>query len=250
MGGSLHRVLIAIAIALAFSLLPAAGWAPETRVSMIDEAVRLMPASLRAALEHHREEVLRGMLAPMVREDDPEHRPPWDQGTLDAAVDREARGLLETLGRQSPFGEIARRFGSVAHYVSDAGFPPTASKVDGAVRYAHFARFCEERRERFPVVFYGHHDEDLASGDWAGFALQVMNRAGLGDVELARAYAAAGNPPDPAAFDDRSVPFAVGSLSYSRSITDIVRIWLGVWEQAEGDMGRIPYWTLPETGNN
>ena len=248
MGGPLHR--FSIAIALVLSLSPAVAWEPETRVRMIDEAVRLMPASLRAALAHHREDVLLGMLAPMVREDDPEHRPPWAQGTLDASFDREARGLLETLGAQTPFGEIARRFGSVAHYVADAGFPPTASKADGARRYSHFSRFCEERRERFPLVFYGHHDEDLAAGDWAGFALQVMNRAGRNDVRLARAYAAAGDPPDPAAFDDRSVPFAVGSLSYSRSITDIVRSWLSIWERAEGDMGRIPYWTLPETGNN
>jgi hypothetical protein len=248
MGGSLHRFPIAIALAL--SLSPAVAWVPETRVSMVDEAVRLMPASLRAALEHHREDVLLGMLAPMVHEDDPEHRPPWAQGTLDAAVDREARGLLETLGRQTPFGDIARRFGSVAHYVADAGFPPTSSKADGAERYFHFSRFCEERRERFPFVFYGHHDQSLADGDWSGFALRVMDRASQSDSELARAYAAAGDPPNPAAFDDRSVPFAVGSLAYSRSITDIVRIWLSIWERAEGDMGRIPYWTLPETGNN
>jgi hypothetical protein len=250
MVGSWHRLPIALALALAPCLPPAAAWAPETRVSMIDEAMRLMPASLRAALEHHRADVLRGMLAPMVREDDPEHRPPWAQGTLDAAVDREARGLLETLARPTPFGEIARRFGSVAHYTADAGFPPTASKADGAKRYHDFSRFCEERRERFPVVFYGHHDENLAAGDWRGFALQVMNRASRSDGELARAYAAAGDPPDPAAFDDRSVPFAVGSLSYSRTITDIVRIWLSIWEQAEGDMGRIPYWTVPETGDD
>jgi len=248
MGGSLQR--FSIAIALALSLSPALAWVPETRVSMIDEAVRLMPASLRAALERHREDVLRGMLAPMIHEDDPEHRPPWAQGTLDAAVDGEARSLLETLGRETPFGEIAQRFGRVAHYIADAGFPPTASKADGAARYHHFSRFCEERRGRFPVVFYGHHDESLVAGDWSGFALQVMNRASRGDRELARAYAAAGDPPDPAAFDDRSVPFAVGSLAYSRSITDIVRIWLSIWEQAEGDMGRIPYWTLPESGDS
>ena len=31
---------------------------------------------------------------------------------------------------------------------------------------------------------------------------------------------------------DRSVPFAVGSLSYSRCVTNIVRIWLEIWQRA------------------
>ena len=48
MRGTMHRVL---ALALLTSCLaPAAAWAPETRVRMTDEAVRLMPISLRLAL--------------------------------------------------------------------------------------------------------------------------------------------------------------------------------------------------------
>jgi hypothetical protein len=226
----------------ALQALPALAWAPETRVRMAEEAVRLMPASLRLALEHHREPLLRGMLAPMVAEDGAEHRPPWAGGTLDAAIEREAVELLAALREPGPFHEVVGRFGRVAHYVADAGFPPGASQTDGAARYGHFSAFCEERRPRFPLVFYGHADEALAGGEWRRFALQELARAGQDDAELARAYAAAGHPPDPAAFDDRSVPFAVGSLAYSRSITNIVRVWLSVWQRASGDMGRTPYW--------
>jgi hypothetical protein len=91
------------------------------------------------------------------------------------------------------------------------------------------------------VVFYGHDSAELASGDFRAYALSVMKRARGEDRQLARAYAAAGDPPNPAAFDDRSVPFAVGSLSYSRTFTDIVRVWLAAWEHASGDMGRTPY---------
>jgi hypothetical protein len=55
------------------------------------------------------------------------------------------------------------------------------------------------------------------------------------------AYAAAGEPPKPAAFDDRSIPFAIGSLSYSHSINNVVRVWLAIWRIAGGDLGRTPY---------
>jgi hypothetical protein len=226
---------------LAASALPAAAWAPETRVRMVDEAVRLMPAGLRSALERYREALLRGMLAPMTREDGPEHLPPWSQGSLDATLEGAAQSLAAVLSEPAPFDAVAEGFGRLAHYVADAGFPPGVSRADGAQRYAHFASFCESRRERFPFVFYGHDDAALGQGDYRRFALELMEAAGRDDRELARAYAAAGEPPDPAAFDDRSVPFAVGSLAYSRSITRIVRVWLGVWERAGGDLARTPY---------
>ena len=243
------RQPVPLAIALTLCLTPALAWPPETRVRMVDEAVRFMPASLRTALESHREELLGGMLSPMVHEDGAGHRPPWSGGTLDATVGKESHALQAMLAKQTAFDEISRAFGSVAHYVVDAGFPPGATRIDGAKRYEHFAAFCEDRRERFPLVFYGHADAALESNDFRGFALQEMQRASEDDSRLARVYAAAGNPHDPAAFDDRSVPFAVGSLAYSRSITNIVRIWLSIWNGAGGDMGKTPYWPPPEGGD-
>lgn len=245
MNGLLQRQSVALVLAL--WVAPATAWAPETRVQMIDESVRFMPRSLRSAFESHRRDLLRGMLTPMTREDAPAHRPAWAGGTLDDALVQEIRSLEEALGRQSSFAQIAERFGGVAHYVADAGFPPGVSRGDGNQRYAHFAGFCEERRERFPLVFYGHAHDTLRDDALEEFVGREMAQAAEDDRELARAYAAAGEPPDPAAFDDRSVPFAVGSLSYSRSITNIVRIWLHIWSRANGDMGRTPYWDPPAT---
>jgi hypothetical protein len=230
-----------LASVLAVWALPAAAWAPETRVRMVDEAVRLMPAGLRLALEHHREAILRGLLTPMTHEDGPEHLPPWGQGSLDVAIESAAQSLTAVLSQPAPFDAIAEEFGRLAHYVADAAFPPGVSRSDGARRYAHFAEFCESRRGRFPFVFDRHDDPAVSQRAYRRFALELMEAASGDDRELARAYAAAGEPPDPAAFDDRSVPFAVGSLAYSRSITRIVRVWLGVWGQAGGDVARTPY---------
>lgn len=226
---------------LALPLGATAAWAPATRVKMVDEAVRLMPASLRLALETHREPLLRGMLEPLVAEDAPQHRPPWSAGTVDAALEAEARALEQALATPGDFDGLARRFGAVAHYVADAGFPPGAGGGSDDKRYLHFAAFCESRRERFPLVFYGHDDPDLAGGAFRAFGLRVLERARADDTRLAAAYAAAGDPPSPSAFDDRSIPFAIGSLAYSHSINDIVKAWIAAWARAEGDLGRTPY---------
>jgi hypothetical protein len=241
MGGWARLLFLLFSTACAATLVPVRAWAPETRIGMVDEAVRLMPASLRAALEHHREALLRGVLEPMTAEDGPEHRPAWAAGSLDRRLAEAAETLQDLLAEPTRFDDVARGFGDVAHWVADAGFPPGASRTDGRLRYQHFSWFCEDRRERFPVVFYGHADPHLDAGDYRGFAGRVLASAGENDASLARAYAAAGDPPDPAAFDDRSVPFAVASLAYSQSMTHIVRVWIAIWDQAGGDMARIPY---------
>jgi hypothetical protein len=222
--------------------LDAAAWSPETRVRMVDEAVRFMPAALRTALQHYREPLLHGVLDPLTGEDGPEHRPPWAGGRLDQTLGVEIGALIRDLEHPTPFADAVRHFGRVAHYVLDASFPPGASRGDGAAHYMHFAAFCESRRERFPLVFTGHAEPHLTAGEWAAFATELLRVAGDDDRELSRAYAAAGDPPDPAAFDDRSVPFAIGSLSYSRGVTEIVRVWLAAWQRVDGDMAATPYW--------
>ena len=234
------RLPLLLALLIVTGPLPAAAWAPETRVGAADEAIRMMPASLRLALERYRDPLLRGMLEPQLQEDAPEHHPPWVAGTLDAEIEARAQALIRSVEQASSFNEIASAFGALAHFTMDAGFPPGMS-ADGGARYTHFAEFCESRRSRFPLVFYGHEDEDLERGDFRAFATAVMARSLAEDRELARVYGVAGDRPDPEIFDDRSVPFAVGSLAYSRMVTDVVRVWLTAWREAQGDISRTPY---------
>jgi hypothetical protein len=230
----------ALAALLLFWSAPALAWTPATRIRMADEAVRLMPPSLRLALEHHREALLRGVLEPMTAEDGAEHKSPADGGSLDAEVAARMKALESAVSSGKSFREIAKRLGALAHFVADATFPPNADP-DGAPRYGHFGSFCESRQPRFPLVFYGHDDEDLQRGDDRGFARALIARAHAENALLAPAYLAVATPSEPAAFDDRSVPFAVGSLNYSWTVTVIVRAWLTGWVRAGGDLRGTPY---------
>ena len=157
----MRRALVRVAAGLlVVSSLPLTGaWAPETRVRMADEALRLMPTSLRIAMESHRKSLRKGVLEPLVDEDTPSHRPPWSEGTLDSAIEAEAQRLAEMLAQPRPsFSQVTEQFGRLAHFVLDAGFPPGVSE-HGDGRYAHFSAFCESRREKFALVFYGHEQE-------------------------------------------------------------------------------------------
>ncbi len=220
---------------------PARAWTAPTRMRMVDEAVRLMPPSLRVALERQREHLIRGALEPMIAEDSKAHRPPWHGGDLDAAIVARMDALTLAAAEMKSFRDVARRFGELAHFVADAAFPPGAAGEPGVARYQDFAKYCESRLDRIPLVFWGHDDLPIAADGPRAFATEVLRQARAEDQDLARAYSMAGDPPDPAAFDDRSVPFAVASLSYTRSVTSIVRAWLGAWGKASGDLRETPY---------
>lgn len=229
-----------VALLLVASASPAFSWTAATRVVMIDDAIKLMPPSLRSVLEKRRDDVLRGMLEPLTQEDSLPHRPPWEGGTLEASVDAAARDLVSDVTTRASFHGVARRFGVLAHFVADAGFPPGAAGAAGASHYAHFASLCETRRPRFPFVFYGHDNAALSRNDFKSFTLAILERARAEDATLVQAYVQAGTG-IAAAFDDRSIPFAIASLSYSRSVTDIVQAWLAAWRECHGDFGGTPY---------
>src|SRR5262249_22093760 len=96
---------------------------------------------------------------------------------------------------------------------------------------------------RFPLVFYGHDNASLARCDFRAFAVGIVERAREHVGDLARAYAAAPSWNDPASFDDRSVPFAVASLSHLHSLTALVRSWVAAWKLCHGGDGGTPYMT-------
>ena len=235
------RTMVLALLVFLGGVSPSASWTAETRIRMVDDAVKLMPRSLRNLLGTHREALLRGALEPMATEGGPDHAP----GVLPERTVQASDELVQAVDSLQPFRTIAARFGALAHIVADAGFPPLAAGESGAGHYTHFAQFAEQRIDRFPLVFYGHGNFREQPLDRAGYIRQVVVRSVENDVKIAAVYHRAGDPPSPAFFDDRSVPFAIGSLSYSRTVNDIVRIWLDAWNRAHGDLGRTPYLKLP-----
>jgi len=234
------RVLALALVLLGPCVPPALAWAPAARVRMIDEATRLMPASLRLALTHDREALLRGALEPMADEDGPEHRPASAGGTLETALAARHAAVVRALQEGRPFGEVVHALGELAHFLADAEFPPNA-RAGADRRYVFLSQFVEDRRTRFPLVFYGHDDAELERRDLTAFTRRELDDAARLDGELQGALAAAGPGVGPAAFDDRSVPFAVGSLAWSRTVTGVVRVWCDAWRRGGGDLARTPY---------
>lgn len=249
-----RRLLLLLAGAAALLCLstPAAlAWTPAMEDRIVFEATRLMPPSLRGVLEKHADETKEGLRA--ARGDE---RGLWhtqEEGQQGACLSTRAEGLageiVKLIDSHEPFASVARKMGELAHVVADLNNPLHVSAKDpGEARYAaDYAEYVESNLPKYPLVFYGWSDPRLdlpglpGPGDVGAFARDAARRARRYYDPISRAYAPRGKVPLEHRFDVRSLPFGIGSLSYSHTVTDTARLWLHVWNQAHGDALGTPY---------
>jgi len=207
----------------------------ERRVAR--ESARLMPPSLRRILQTHFEDVASGMAEESaVKSSGPTASAP-------ARVETMAREIQKSINDHKPFAQISRRFGALAHWVCALQDPLLAADADPREpEYAYdYALYVEGNLGKYPLVFYGWPDALLDAGDVAGFAEAAVSRARRYYTHISRAYNPGNPTPEAQRFDVRSLPFGIGSLCYSRCVTDTARIWLHIWKGARGDMHGTPY---------
>jgi hypothetical protein len=225
---------------------PACGWFDPVQGDAIDHATRLMPDALRRLLTRHRRSVLEG--ARQAREsaasDPGSHlQPPL---AADGAARRLAEALasaIDQLNRHAPLRQVAASLGAAAHDVADLTNPFQCLAAHDPARAdaARFAEYLGATAPRARVVFEGYTDPDLDAGDPAAFGRRLADRSRTYLDDLIGAYRRFDAEGDAALFDDRSVPFGVASLSYSRTVTDTARAWLYAWRGAHGDLAGLPY---------
>ena len=228
---------------------PALAWTDESRVELVQSAVRLMPESLRDLMIHHERELLDGVLHPGSAEDQPEHwqHPDGRYGAAALTAEEEAQALIASVDGRARFGSIMHRFGKLAHWVSDVNNPLHAGDPDPRLKayYRDYQGYLRQQMASFPLVFEGYRSDTLTGAGPAAYLMESAERARGYARAVARAYDDEGKRLSAQAFDVRSLPFGVGSLSYSHAVSDITRVWLWTWEQAHGDTTRTPLPLVP-----
>lgn len=208
----------------------------DGRSKITEDALRLAPPALGRQLARHRPSLLRGA------------RTAPTAGSVGDAGERIAKDVDRIVGMidtHKPFRRISEALGRLAGVVAALNNPLWGESVAERSRdAATFSGFFADRMDRFPLVFVGYDGFPLDQRDISGFPAAIRARY-EGDREtLHRAY----HPPDgrpvvPADFDDRSVPFAIASLAYSRAVNDVAHVWIHVWRRANGDLAGTPYLT-------
>lgn len=225
---------------------PANAWTEDTRTRMIQQSMELMPDALRSILEQQQALCLEGARsATGAAGSEMRHRggDPEDVRRQIATTAAAVRETVDAINRHEPFRQIAFRFGQVAHLVADLNYPlnhPEGGAVTGP-EYDRYGEFVESAMDRFRLVLDPIATDWLREDDLDGYLEAIAERARGYGLRLEEVFRLEAEHPDPKRFDDKSIAFGIASLAYSRSVSDVSRIWLYIWHQANGDMEGVPF---------
>ena len=237
------RALVAALGVLAASVGSAGAWTEASRARMLDDALRLSPPAFARLLGVHEEECRASALAM------PEVEHTWT--TPDAreqaarALEKAVRETVRGITAHRPVVELCRDAGRIALLTADLNDPNRTGRAAGGAlppdAVAEFHRYAASVADRVPLVFWGWRDDLAATEDVARMAGETAARSGRDAEGLRQAFYPAGRRVSASTFDDRSVPFAVASLAYSRTVSDTANLFFFVWKEAGGDLAGTPY---------
>ncbi len=222
----------------------ACGWHDSVQKRTLEHATRMMPTALRRILRRHDKALRRGAAAEQRRLPTSLHAE--DPGGGDSAADRLAASvsrITALLDAQAPFERVAWEMGAASHLIADLTNPFRTAPRDGdslAFEPA-FLAYMEEQLPDLRVVFTSYEHPLLARGDTGAFGRSLAGTARSYLDDLVGALRLHQQTGEQAYIDQRSVPFGVASLSFSRGVTDTARVWLHAWRAAHGSLRGLPY---------
>ena len=198
--------------------------------------LKLLPPSLRLALDAHQPEILKSF-----REGVPGLSTDKD---LLAALKSEMKSAIDGLMGQKPsLADLIAPLGRMAWIVARLGDPDRFHRESEAGWFTDFSLYRRKNVGRCVAVFYDHDPALFERGDIEAFQRSISARAADYAKRVAEAYRAGGNS---SSFDDLSPAFGLVSLQYCHTVTDVANVWLFCWSEADGDMTGTPYYTYTE----
>jgi hypothetical protein len=227
----LGTILLLLSLAL-----PSFAWTPTSDERIAKKAATLAPPDLRMLIEKFEPEYRNGLqLAQAEEERDPhQYFVLTRQGRLRERIDRETSSVIKMVRSGQPMASIVERLGVLAHLIADANNPFHVANDNPRASAMHddFEHYFERKMPRFPTVFYGL-EKDFRLDSYLD---KTFTRSSRFYPLIAEEYFRGGVRRSSVEFDDRSTAFGVASVSYSRSVTDLVNVYYYIWKEAGGDV--------------
>ncbi len=119
---------------------------------------------------------------------------------------------------------------AVAFLVLLIGFPSSAPAWTDATRL----RMIQDALRVTPPA-------QIQPADLHALMMATAREVGKSYELIGPAFKNDGTPRSRDALDERSIPFGIASLSYSRAVSDIVLVWHSLWASVDGDLSGTPY---------
>ncbi|MEO8381372.1 MAG: hypothetical protein ABI779_17060 [Acidobacteriota bacterium] len=230
------KQLAAIAALTLLFPLTALGWTRVSDERIAKKGAALAPPDLRMLIERFESDYKNGLQQARDAESSDMHRyiVLSREGRLKDALERETKLAIRMVRKGEPLNDVVQHLGILAHLVADANNPFHVADDDPRMGASQndFEAYFEKRLTKFPTVFYGLESNFSLSP----YFDKTFARAARFYPLVRDEYFRDGRRRTSAEFDDRSTAFGIASVSYSRSVTDLVNLYYYIWKEAGGDV--------------
>lgn len=230
----MHPIRLGLLLTVIVTTIPSYGWTPATERAIADAALLLGPPHLSHLISIHEGSFEEGLRDAAVHEQQAlEVHLGSDRTALEQLLRREIDQAVMIMKNREPIEHFVYQLGVIAHLTGDLNHPiHVGADAMLDTRRTDFEQYLERRRPRFPTVFYGiERDRPL---DRVIRRSQARSRSF--SPLLRNEYFGKGAERWSRQFDDRSTAFAVASLSWSHSVTDLTNIYYELWRRSGGDV--------------
>lgn len=227
--------VLAIVLLLVFPVTSTA-WTRTSDLKIAKKAAALAPPDLAMLLEKFDAEYQRGLERAQADEGSTSHQyfVLSRKGLLRDRIERETRAAIEAIRKREPMPAFIERLGGLVHLIADANNPFHVADDNPRLGASQndYEQYFERRLAKFPTVFYGL-DRNFRLSSYLD---RTFARSAKFYPLVAEEYFRGGERRTSASFDDRSTAFGIASISYSRSVTDVVNLYYYIWKEAGGDV--------------
>lgn len=219
-----------------FLTLPLHAWTRAADERIATKAATIAPGDLRMLIHQFESDYKTGLARGREQHGSEAHRyfASDRRGKLRDHIAAETRSTVSMVKQGRPMRQVIERLGYLAHLVADANNPFNVANADPAMNEMKpdYEQYFERRLMKFPTVFYGLEP----SFEVQPYFDRTFERSASFYPVVREEYFRTGERRTSAAFDDRSTAFGVASVSYSRTVTDLVNLYYFIWREAGGDV--------------
>ncbi len=227
--------VLAIVLLLVFPVTSSA-WTRASDLRIAKKAAALAPPDLAMLIEKFDAEYQRGLERAQADEGTAAHQyfVLSRKGQLRERIERETRAAIDAVRKGEPMPVFIERLGALVHLIADANNPFHVANDNPRLSASQndYEQYFERRLAKFPTVFYGLDPNFRLSS----YLDRTFARSAKFYPLVAEEYFRGGERRTSASFDDRSTAFGIASISYSRSVTDVVNLYYYIWKEAGGDV--------------
>lgn len=229
-----YNLSLIISLSLLILMPIQKGWSPATYRAVCLDALKLMPSSLRGIFLLHQQKLLQGL----------QHQSP-QTAQINHLINRQTDKIVSMIDGKEKFAQICFQFGNLCRLASDMNNPLFMDSQDPEenLYYDNFIILTEKNLQNFVLTFDGYESNLLEKNKLNNYIKNTLEQSEELYPYFRQFMLLNGHPLEVSAFTPRSIPFALASICYCRSVGTTANLWLYTWKRAHGDLTETPFYS-------